>query len=64
MVEKSFYKALSISYTHLALSHSFQAKACAMVGDASEAQFYERLSVEAEKLSERYVEKSEEAEDI
>ncbi len=58
MVEKSIYKALSISYTHLALSHSFQAKACAMVGDASEAQFYERLAFEAEKMSDNYLKKA------
>lgn len=58
-MKNSYYKALSISYTHLALSHSFQAKACAMVGDASEEQFYERLAFEAEKMSDNYLKKAE-----
>jgi Icc-related predicted phosphoesterase len=61
-VEKSYYKALSISYTHLALSHSFQAKAFAVLGNSDQEQFYQRLSVDAERLSDRYIQKLQEVE--
>lgn len=58
MDKSDYYKALSISYTHLALSHSFNAKSCSILGDSSESKFYERIAFEAERLSDRYLEKS------
>jgi hypothetical protein len=63
-MKKAYYKALSISYTHLALSHSFNVKALEMVGDSDNAQFYDRLAIEAEARSEMYLKKSEELPDL